>query len=420
MKRRIIAAAVATVLLLSGLSGCRANTPMNPTGSGGTLDTTPTNPTGPDETVQLSAEKNAQNKYHLLVGWNWFQETDNFFCGRTCQSGKVLQYYDKGSGISGVLCADPSCAHDSHDCGAYVGDTQLLSYYDGSLYFIARDGTSLKEYLWKIDLSGMNREKIMEISRERILFPYQPQEYTIHQGKLYLLGKANTVTGTKAGTRLTLLAISLDNSEEITTLYDQVFEEAVGATVRFVGENVYLSVSSSPLDSFGPYDISVTRYGIIDGSTETLYEETGMTGYPGKLWVTEQGELYLPSYGENCGSYLWKLENGTRTEVIAYEDKGSYVYAMDGIVVNTTRDNGVRYIRVDSLTGEPVYEGKVFPEEIPGIEGDLNQYGFAMIGGDTEKLIIELLDNDSANGTDYTVMFDVKDNMKATVLWSEN
>ncbi len=416
MKRRMMIGALAIVLLLSG---CRGNTPTNTTGSDGTLgtlDTTPINSTGPGETVQISAEKNAQNKYHLLMGSTWFQEADNFFCGRTFRSGEFLQYYDKGSGISGVLCADPSCAHDSHDCGAYVGSSQMLSYYDGSLYFIATDGTSTEEYLWKSDLTGMNREKIMEISRDRILFPYQPQEYMIHQGKLYLLGKAKTVTGTKAGTRVTLLAMSLDNSEEITTLYDQIFEDGVGATVRFVGGNVYLLVQSSPIDSFGPYDISITRYGIIDGSTETLYEETGMTEIPGAFWVTEDHEIYLPGDTDE-GVYLWKIENQTKTLVTTWPRAGR-PYVMDGLAIITYKEGGIRGIDARDFSGEIIYSGKFFPSSIAGVDKNPNTYGFAVVGGDTEKLIIELLDNDSENGTDYTVLFDIKDNMKATVLWS--
>ncbi len=416
MKRRIIAAAVATVLLLSGLSGCRGNTQTNTTGSDGTLgtlDTAPTNPTGFNGTLYYSAGHNAQNKYLIMDGIN-FLETDDFYLG-TGLGGRHIRYYDKASGISGVLCADPACTHDTRDCSAYIGHHGItLSYYDGKLWWI---DNNLRDYaLWRSDLSGMNRERIKQLSFEDVMMAYQPQKYIIHGGTLYLLGKANTIMGTKAGTRITLLAMSLDSSEEITTLYDQLFDYGVEATVRFVGEKVYVSAVSWPRDG-GPYDISVTRYGITDGSIETLYEETGMTDPQGKLWVTEQGELYLPSHGDDCSGYLWKLENGTRTEVVAWEGENSWVFAMDGIVVNTTWDNGVRYAHIHSLTGEPVYEGKVFPEEIPGMEGDLNKYSYGVLGGDVEKIILNL-GHPTNSKLEYIVALDINNNMKATVLWS--
>ncbi len=408
MKRRMLIGAVAIALLLSG---CRGNTPTNPTDSNSTIDTTPTNSTG--GTLQYSAGHNAQNKYLLVDGAN-FLETDDFYIGNGL-SGGCLYYYDKASGISGVLCADPACTHDTDDCSAAIGGSASLSYYDGKLWWV--DSSGSRDYcLWRSDLSGTSREQIKELSFEDVIMAYQPQRYIIHGGTLYLLGKANTVIGTKTGTRITLLAMSLDSSEEITTLYDQIFDEGVEMTVRFVGENVYLSVVSWPRDG-ETYDISVTRYGITDGSTETVYEETGMTDYPGKLWVTEQGELYLSSDGDDCGGYLSKLENGTRTEVIAWEGEYSRVYVMDGIVVNWHRDNGVLYTQIHSLTGEPIYEGKLFPEEIPGMDGDLNQYSRGVLGGDTEKLILDLMHPQNPR-LHYIIALDINNNMKATVLWS--
>ncbi len=416
MKRRMMIWALAIVLLLSG---CRGNTPTNTTGSDGTLgtlDTTPTNPTGFHGTLQYTAGHNAQNKYLLADGAN-FLETDDFYFGNGV-SGEYVHYYDKASGISGLLCADPACTHDTMDCGAYFSGRGInLSYYDGKRWWVASSGG--KDYcLWRSDLSGMNREKIKELSFEDVMLTYNPQRFIIHGGTLYLLGKNDTVIGTKIGIRITLLAMSLDSSEEITTLYDQIFEDGVEATVRFVGENVYLSTVSWPGDGeVYVYDISVTRYGITDGSTETLYEETGMTDYPGKLWVTEQGELYLPVTGEDC-DYLWKLENGTRTEIFTWASgRKLYPDVMDGIAVGTWRDNGVRYIRVDSLAGEPVYEGKMFPEKIPGIAGNLNKYNFAVIGGDAEKLILELM-HPEISGLSYVIALDINNNMKATLLWS--
>ena len=102
MKKEIIIGLLVIGLLLSG---CQNNELTEPTESGGNQ-------------TYLSAEYSAQNKY-LLTSATSFQETDGFFCG-TNLTGNYLQYYDKDTGISGVLCADPACSHDSVECGAYM------------------------------------------------------------------------------------------------------------------------------------------------------------------------------------------------------------------------------------------------------------------------------------------------------------
>ena len=216
MSRKFISYIIVLLLLLSG---CQNNTP------GTTTDSTDAN-----DMLQFDTKKNAQNKYVIIDGFN-FQETDGFFIG-TIFGGDYLQYYDRASGINGVLCADPSCTHDSNECGANIArGSASLSYYDGKLYWVGSEGTELqKRYLWQSDLSGMNRKKIMEIPWDEIIIPYQPQRYVIHQGKLYIRGYANVVDGTQAGIRVSLLSKPLYGDEGFTTVYDEVFPEGVWET----------------------------------------------------------------------------------------------------------------------------------------------------------------------------------------------
>ena len=293
--KRMIAVIVATVLLLSG---CQNNTPTDSADS--------------DDSIQFTAEYNAQNKY-LITGATNFQETDGFFCG-TNLLGNYLQYYDKASGISGVLCADPSCAHDSNECGANIGSGASLSYYDGKLYWVGPEGSELqKRYLWQSDLSGMNRKKIMEISWDEIVMPYQPQRYVIHQGKLYIMGSADVVDGTQTGKRKSLLSRSLSGDEGFTTVYDEVLPLATEETYRFVDGFIYVSMVTFD-DASSTKDLTVTKVDIAKNTSEVIYQETDMPRAPEKLWVTEDHELYLTgSTGEKA--YLWKIENGSKKEI---------------------------------------------------------------------------------------------------------
>lgn len=356
----------------------------------------------------------AQNKY-LLTNFIGFQETDNFFCG-TNNNGQYLQYYDKPSGISGVLCADPACTHDSADCGARIETDASLSFYDGKLYRIGKDADSGNDFiLWQSDLSGMNRKEVARLSYQDVIMEYQPQQFVIHRGRLYLRGYANAVVGTQAGLRITLVSIPLDGSGELTVHYDESFANGVESTMRFVGNYVYFSVSV--FKGMDNYDLTITRYNSRTGESAVIYEVTEIDEALGKIWVTEQGEVYLPT-ADADHAYVWKLENGKRVRVLSWEEKDYNIpNIVDGIAVITGRTDGIRYIKINALDGTAIYNGMMFPEGIIDIEGDPNvDYYFGIIGGDTNKIIV-IIEGMKVDG-DYTIMLDLNNNLKPTILWS--
>lgn len=292
-----------------------------------------------------------------------------------------------------------------------------LSYYDGKLYWVADSQDNGDSYLYRGDLSGDNRKKVKRISFEDVIFPYQPQRYAIHRGNLYVLGSAGVVQGVEAGKRVTLLSSSLDDTEEFRVLYDETFAWGVYTDFRFVGNQVYFFRVSFPKD--GPADMSVIRYDAITGAAEIVYEETGIEkALPDGFWVTDAGEIYFSGSSEEC-AYLWKLENGRRVEA-AFWSGGSFSspFLLDGIVLWVTRKDGQRFVEAQTLSGELVYSGRLLPEEIPGLEGDPNKYSFAVIGGDADKIILNLQSFTGNGLTDYTLMLDLHDNLKPTVFWS--
>lgn len=399
MKKTIIVGLFAIGLLISG---CQNNISPEHTG-------------GEDDNTYLSTEHSAQNKY-LLTTATSFQETDGFFCG-TNLTGSYLQYYDKASGISGVLCADPACSHDSAECGAYMHSGATLSYYDGSLYWIANDSSNSGDvYLWKSDLSGMNREKIKRIRFDDVIYPYQPQRYVIHQGKLYIVGHASVVDETQAGYRVSLLSQSLSADESCTVLYDEVFPFGVQETIRFVGESVYLSIAT--FQDGGPIDLTVTKFDTKRDTAEVVYEETDITESLVDIWVTENHEIYLSGSMDN-EAYLWKLENNRRIEITSWSaDEFSTPHVMGEIAAFFSLEENTRLVDIRDLSGTTIYSGKLFPDAISGLDKDPNTYRFAVLGGDTEKLIINLMEFNGTELVDYTVLLDLKNNLKATILWS--
>ncbi len=360
-------------------------------------------------------EYEADNRYMMTTAIS-FQETNAFFCGSNL-TGNYLQYYDRTSGISGVLCADPTCSHNSVECGAYIQAGATLSYYNGKLYWIAKDPQLGNDYyLWRSDLSGTSREKVKCISYEDIIMVYQPQQYVLHRGQLYMLGQASVVDGSQAGCRVSLLSTPIDSSEGYTTIFDESIDQGVQVTARYIQNSVYLSVVSFP--ERGPYDISITKYNLNDGTKQSIYEENNIEDVLGAIWVTEQGQIYLPGANDEY-AYVWALESGERIEVVSFKTANpSIPVIMQGVVAYVYSNDGTRWIEIRDLSGQSIYLGALFTEEILDMNGDPNKYSYAIIGGDAEKIVVNLQNFTGTGLVDYTIMLDVTDNMKPTLLWS--
>ena len=101
---------------------------------------------------------------------------------------------------------------------------------------------------------------------------------------------------------------------------------------------------------------------------------------------------------------------------------------LDEVVVHITRKEYTRWLNVMDYTGKPYTKESCFPSlsrgwrVIRGCSGDPQtqgpEYGFALVGGDSQKLIIHL-NAFQESGGDYTLMLDLTDNLKPTVLWSD-
>ena len=403
MKKAVILCILFSVLLLSGCKGGQEE-----------IQEFPDTPT---------PEYDAQNQYLLMNLMN-FQETEDFFCG-TDSGGMQLRYYDKKSGVSGVLCPDPACTHDTKDCGANISTGASLSVYDGKLYWIAPKGER-EAALYRSDLSGANREALRTIDPQNVINAYQPQRYMIHRGFLFLVGQADVVEGTENRIQISLLSAPLEGQADFTVLYQEQFASGVNWDVRFVGNSVYFSRISFP-ESLAFFDVAISRYDMSAKNWEQVYEEQDIKENIGHMWVTERGEIYLPGAGGGK-AYVWQIQEGQRKEKLSWEDAENNIPdLLDGIVMTISLKDNIRWVKVMDDIGKTLYEGKLFPQPVPGLEGDPGvygdpqaqgpEYGFALVGGDSQKLIIQV-STYMENMVDYTLMLDLTDNLKPTVLWS--
>ncbi len=413
MKRKLFVLALALGLLLAGCVGPAVPRQTLP------RETLPKATQAPDpfNSPEPMPDFDADNRY--IMGYaSRFQEAGDVIFGG---SGVFMRYYDRASGVSGVLCPNPECAHDSMSCGAYIDLISSLAYYNGKRYWVSVDpqqgGNSY--YLWRSDLTGGNQEKLKRISFRDVIMEYQPQWFAIHRGRLYFLGRANAVTEEGTATRMTLMYTSLDSSEEYTAVFDEIYPHGVEMTVRFVNNAIYCAKMTFVGGEDNSHDVTVTKYDRETGAAEILFEETGRREYVIRLWVTEGGIPYL---GGTDGERLtvWKLENGQKTEVLSRQGEGAWVDLMGGIAVCTTWKEDKMWAEIfpltdEGLSEEKLYEGWLFPETIPGVKDDPNKYSRTRMGGDADKIFLQLLDTKNNN---YTVMLDIRNGMKATLLWS--
>ena len=357
----------------------------------------------------------ADNRY-IIEGGVRIQEAGSVFFGGM---GQFIRYYDTASGVTGVMCPNPECTHDSPACGAHVENSSSTCYYNGKRYWVSADpqGGCGDYYLWRSDLSGENREKVKRISFNDVILPYQPQWYAIHRGKLYFFGKKGRLKDGNVVMRYVLMSTPLDSSEEYIPIFDETYECGVDMTVRFVGNAIYRSTMFYNAAVSNLTDVVVTRYDRETGAAETLFEEKGFALYPKKFWVTEDGTLYLGGNGKDCVT-VWKLENGKKVEFLSRQGSSPRVELTGGVVVCHYLKDGKIWGEVITLSGETLFNGWVYPNSIPGMEEDPNGgCSRIFLGGDGDKIFVQLTPKDQKE-RNYTIMLDIRSGMKATVLWS--
>ena len=250
----------------------------------------------------------------------------------------------------------------------------------------------------------------MELDYERIIIGYNPQQWMLHQGKLFFRGDVEVVNGKQAGYRLTFGYIPLDGDEEEVLLYDEFFEQAsTNEEMIFWGDTAYYAVKDGLA-----HTLEILQFNLQDNSRETLLT-TDEWPYMLALWATEEGTVYLSST-----EALYQVQNGELKEVFSF-DKGGYAHLGDGVALTSAVEDGIRTIELRTYTGEMIYQGDLFPEQVEGFGDTLGRYsgpddyGCVFLGVDTEKLIVCMTER---GGMNHVFLLDINNGMKATHLWS--
>lgn len=350
----------------------------------------------------------APNKYIRWSNMFPFVETDHIFYGLL---GGRAYYYDRQSGFSDFLCADPSC-HDSAECSSYMEQmAALFTYYDGKLYWLAptAPGQHRSLCLYRCDPDGRNREKVMELDFEKIVVGYNPQKWMIHRGKLFFIGETEMVVDAQACYRVTFGYVTLDGDGKTVLLYDESFQKpSTSEEMLFLEDAAYFAVSDTHANT-----LAVTQYDLHDNSQEILLS---MDPWSGRLvvGVTEAGAVYVAS-----NDTVYQIQNGELKACFSFDQSG-YAHLGDGVALGSSVEDGVRMIELRTYEGELIYSGELFPEPVEGFGDTLGQnnneisYNCIFLGVDTQKLIVCMQDGEM----NHYFLLDINNGMKVTHLWS--
>ena len=200
-------------------------------------------------------------------------------------------------------------------------------------------------------------------------------------------------------------------------------------TVRFYGNSVYLSANTFAFDATQNRSVTkslkIIKYDFLKTTSIDIFVETDLADRYSDFWVTEQGTIYLPGLRGDQG-YIWEIKDGEKTEALTFDAASSTPVPVENFAYLIQMEGNTRCITVKDYSGEPLYEGPLYPQDVPGVPGNPGtnsddstaNYSYAVIGTDGSRLFLNHTRFEAGNMQSYVVMVDVADNMKATLLWS--
>ena len=235
-------------------------------------------------------------------------------------SGDLVHYYDKTTGISGILCGKAECEHSTatgSSCNAYIGSvSKNLQLYNGRLYWIKRAGSFA---ICSMALDGTDHRTDRTVERGFFASNTGNWSAVFHRGALYVWIVEYAVTDGETGASFDMAVIPLDPDEEPY----MVFQEGIsymatthGPHVVMQGyqDDVYLltsiagSYEDDPDGSPDFYNLQIRRYNAAAGELTTLYHDSeSPIVYTVEMWAMDDGIVFL--------GYERQTEDGGSVEI---------------------------------------------------------------------------------------------------------
>ena len=222
-------------------------------------------------------------------------------------SGDLVHYYDKATGISGILCGKAECEHSTatgSSCNAYIGSSsQKLQLYNGRLYWIKRDGGSVQ--IRSMALDGTDHRTDRTVGRGFFASNTGNWSAIIHRGAVYIWIVEYTVIDGEKAASFDMAVVPLDPDKEPYMLFQ---EEISGMATRYgphvtmqsYQDGVYLitslagSCEDDPGGSPDFYDLQIRRCDAATGELTTLYHDReSPIAYTVEMWAMDDGIVFF-------------------------------------------------------------------------------------------------------------------------------
>ena len=270
------------------------------------------------------------------------------------QSGKLVYYYDKVSGVSGPLCGKPECRHTDTNCNAYVGTAVAIGSYGGMIYYYDYEYLT-GHVIRRMAADGTAHEtlRVMELDT----FPGSGSDRIIqfHRGYMYYATESKTIVDGQERLGLYIVAVPFDQEEDITVILDEETGD-VDLSVQLYGDSMYIMDYGEKL--------RLRRWDCKTHDMELLLDVESPMKSP-DFWVTDSDIYFNGVIGKAVSE---DGTEGTAREVYRYGlSDGAFEYVFswftpigysdiiaDGFVAAVRKEDGQAYAMVMDFQGNAI------------------------------------------------------------------
>lgn len=348
---------------------------------------------------------------------NFQQYSDPYICGDddalffAFGDSSQLWFYDKATGISGLLCLKPECDHSGTDCNAYFNGREL-SLYDGKLYSLGRIDGGFE--IISLNTDGTNRKTVLSLSDDifggMISGGVADMRGMFHRGYFYACGTAHKVVDGIPINHAQAVAYPLGGGKG-RMIYDN--SELTSIKIQPYGDFLYFVAYSS--DAF-----KILRYSPNTDEVEILYSDESSI-LPSRFWVIDDGILIGDNGtdGKEAKVYKFDFESGKISLLFDFNadtDKTYLLYGFTDDYIVGGNMTGIEYdLCLKDYDGKTVLETSLTP---PNISDDEPLYTFPC-GSDDEYLYLWSKVWSTTHNVQFIIRLSLK-NGESEVIWSND
>lgn len=221
-------------------------------------------------------------------------------------SGDLVHYYDKSSGVSGVLCGKAECGHSTapgSGCNAYINSSSRnLCVYNNRLFWVS--GAASGRTISSMALDGTDHRTEREVGSEVYSSHHGMTSAIFHRGYAYIYVQNYSVRDGEEVITVDLAAVPLDPEEEVRMIFSEEINayasnRSAAVILQAYGDGIYIltnyAVGEPEDEGFsGVFDFQIRRYDAAAQELTALYHDSrSPLSYTNELWVTDGGVVFL-------------------------------------------------------------------------------------------------------------------------------